>query len=148
MRAGLVQDQKDYRFCGYAAAVAGDPAAQAGLASFSKAGAWKQAAAAYRQRLFVGAGRAGGSGKAMLDREQILRVLAQGGELSPAQLLRLRIRHLTDGVVLGSKGFVNEVFVLHREKFGPKRRDGARPIRGVPLAGLSVLRDLRVNAVS
>jgi hypothetical protein len=38
--------------------------------------------------------------------------------------------------------------VLHRERFGPNRRSGARPIRGVPLGGLMTLRDLRVAAVT
>ena len=148
VRAGMVKDPKDYRFCGYAAALAGNKAAQAGLMSFQPARQWKEAAAEYRKRLFVGAGTAGRSEKVVLEREEILKVLARGGELSPAQVLRLRLRHMTDGVVLGSRGFVNEIFALHREKFGVKRRDGARPIRGVPLSGLSVLRDLRVNAVT
>lgn len=148
VRAGLVSDPKEYRFCGYAEAVVGRKEARAGLMSFQAAQQWKEAAAAYRQRLFVGAGTANRSGKAVLDREAIKRVLAQGGELSPGQVLRLRIRHITDGVVLGSKAFVNEMFALHREKFGPKRSSGARPIRGVPLAGLSVLRDLRVSAIT
>ena len=148
VRAGLVQDPKDYRFCGYAEALVGHRAAQAGLMSFQKDKVWKQAAAEYRKRLFVGAGIAGRSDKAVLDREEIKRVLAQGGELSLAQILRLRVRHMTDGVVLGSKAFVNEIFALHREKFGAKRQTGARPIRGVPLPGLSALRDLRVSAIS
>jgi hypothetical protein len=35
--------------------------------------------------------------------------------------------------------------VRHREKFGARRKDGARPIRGVPLPGLNALRDLQVR---
>ena len=148
VRAGLVEDPKDYRFCGYAQALAGHRGARAGLLSFHQGTDWKKAAAQYRQRLMVGSGTAGRSGKAVLDREQIKRVLEQGGELSRAEILRLRLRHMTDGVVLGSKAFVNEIFALHREKFGAKRQTGARPIRGVPLAGLTALRDLRVSAVT
>jgi REP element-mobilizing transposase RayT len=148
VRAGLTDDPKDYRFCGYAAALAGNKLARAGLMSFQKATEWKQGAAEYRKRLFVGAGVSGGSQKAVLDREKIKRVLEAGGELSQGEILRLRLRHMTDGVVLGSKGFVNEIFALHREKFGPKRQSGARPIRGLPLGGLNSLRDLRVSVVS
>jgi REP element-mobilizing transposase RayT len=148
VRAGLTDDPKDYRFCGYAAALAGNKLARAGLMSFQKATEWKQGAAEYRKRLFVGAGVSGGSQKAVLDREKIKRVLEAGGELSQGEILRLRLRHMTDGVVLGSKGFVNEIFALHREKFGPKRQSGARPIRGVPLGGLNSLRDLRVSVIS
>jgi len=78
----------------------------------------------------------------------IKRLLRQGRELSPEQVLRLRLRHMSDALVLGSKEFVEEVFARHREKFGPRRRSGARPIRGVPLGDLSVLRDLRVDTVT
>jgi REP element-mobilizing transposase RayT len=148
VRAGLTDDPKDYRFCGYAAALAGNKLARAGLMSFQKATEWKEGAAEYRKRLFVGAGVSGGSQKAVLDREKIKRVLEAGGELSQGEILRLRLRHMTDGVVLGSKGFVNEIFALHREKFGPKRQSGARPIRGMPLGGLNSLRDLRVSVIS
>ena len=145
VRAGLTDDPKEYRWCGYAAALAGDRAARAGLLSFQPIKEWKVAAAEYRKRLFVGSGVAGRSGKTVLDREKIKQVLAQGGELSAGQILRLRLRHLTDGVVLGSKAFVNEVFMLHRERFGAKRRSGARRIRAAPLRGLNTLRDLRVR---
>lgn len=148
VRAGLVEDPKDYRFCSYAAAMAGNTSARKGLMSFLDCDSWAAAEQAYRKQLFVRAGVSGRSDKAVMDRAQIKRVLAQGGKITPAQALRLRIRYLTDGVVLGSKEFVNEVFALHREKFGPKRRDGARPLRGLPLPGLAVLRNLQVRAVT
>jgi hypothetical protein len=50
-------------------------------------------------------------------------------------------------VFLGSKGFVDEMWAQHREKFGAKRKSGARLIRGAPIPGITVLRDLKVNAV-
>ncbi len=68
--------------------------------------------------------------------------------MSLGQVLRLRIRHMSDGVALGSRAFVEEVFIEYRERFGAKRRSGARVIRGVPLGGLMALRDLRVRAVT
>jgi len=210
VRAGLVEDPKDYRHCGYAAAVAGDAKARSGLLSLytggsggasqsgaeagggQRAGApgeeagavagprgqdarapflagaqvaagseggreskvkeheWKEVGVEYRRRLFVRGGVSGGSGKAAMSREQIRRVLKRGGELSVGEVLRMRIRHMTDGVVLGSKGFVDAVWLAHRERFGSKRRSGARPIRGggTALAGLRALRDLRVDAIS
>jgi len=111
---------------------------------------WKEVGAEYRRRLFVRGGVSGSSGKAAMSREQIRRVLQKGGELSVGEVLRLRIRHMTDGVVLGSKGFVDQIWLAHRDRFGPKRRSGARPIRGggAPLADLRALRDLRVDAIS
>jgi len=214
VRAGLVEDPKDYRHCGYAAAVAGDAKARSGLLSLYTCGSegvsrggsgagggqaagtageeegagtgtgagargqdarapflagaqvaavsgesgeakvkareWKEVGAEYRRRLFVRGGVSGSSGKVALSREQIRRVLQKGGELSLGEVLRLRIRHLTDGVVLGSKGFVDGVWLAHRARFGPRRRSGARSIRGggKTLAGLSALRDLRVRTLS
>ncbi|MBM3882084.1 MAG: hypothetical protein FJ387_20580 [Verrucomicrobia bacterium] len=111
---------------------------------------WKEVGAEYRRRLFVRGGVSGSSGKVVMSREQIRRVLQKGGELSVGEVLRLRIRHMTDGMVLGSKGFVDEVWLAHRERFGAKRRSGARPIRGggKALAELRALRDLRVAAIS
>ncbi|MFO1459020.1 MAG: transposase [Verrucomicrobiota bacterium] len=147
VRAGLVTDPKEYRFCGYAHALAGNAELHRGLTSCLKSGNWSEAAAEYRMSLFVTAGSSGRSDKEALDRETILAELKRGGELSLGQVLRLRVRHLTDGLVLGSREFVNEVFVQHREKFGPRRQNGARRIRGVPLLDIRVLRDLRVRAV-
>ena len=40
IRAGLVEDPKDYRFCGYAAALAGHALARAGLMSLGEKRAW------------------------------------------------------------------------------------------------------------
>ena len=54
---------------------------------------------------------------------------------------------LSDGVALGTREFVNEVFARHREKFGPRRKDGARPIRALSAFGLTALRNLRVRAL-
>ena len=147
VRAGLVKDPKDYRFCGYAAALNGAATIRAGLLSFLKETSWGKGAAEYRMLLFVTGGSANRSEKVVLDPEVIRAELARGGELALGQVLRLRVRHMTDGVILGSKEFVNEMFVRHRDRFGARRKDGARPIRGVPLPGIRVMRDLRVNAI-
>ena len=65
-----------------------------------------------------------------------------------AAILRCRVRYFTDGAVIGSREFVNEVFVGARERFTAKRKDGARRMRGsgAPAAGvLWSMRDLRVR---
>jgi len=147
VRAGLVSDPKDYPFCGYSAALAGQAEVRRGLMSFLAGRSWNSAAAEYRQNLFTTAGAAGHSDKQALDRDAIRAELARGGHLSPPEILRLRLRHLTAGVAIGSREFVNRVFHSHRSHFGPRRLDGARPIRAVPLPHLNTLRDLRVRAV-
>ncbi|MEX1116724.1 MAG: hypothetical protein WEB53_15870, partial [Akkermansiaceae bacterium] len=69
-------------------------------------------------------------------------------DLGMEAMLRCRVRYFTDGAVIGSKAFVNEVFVGARERFTAKRKDGARRMRGngAPAAGeLWSMRDLRVR---
>ena len=61
-------------------------------------------------------------------------------------MLRCRVRYFTDGVAIGSKAFIENVFRERRDHFGPKRKDGARPIKEAD-SGLCSLRDLRVQAV-
>jgi hypothetical protein len=70
------------------------------------------------------------------------------GEIPFGRMLRCRVRYFTDGVVIGSRDFVNAAFEAARERFGPKRKDGARKLRGSgkPAAGLLwSVRDLRVE---
>ena len=142
VRAGLVEDPKDYRHCGYAEAVAGVAEARSGIAYFHPAGKkWREVAESYRKYLYVGAGRSGQAGKAQLDAAAIRRVLDQGGRLSPGEVLRLKIRHLSEGAVLGSGEYVEEVFERFRERLGSRRKSGAKRIGRYPLGDMKSLRD-------
>jgi REP element-mobilizing transposase RayT len=143
VRAGLVEDPKDYRFCSYHEAVAGEKRARQGIQSFHETGRWKQAAAEYRQYLYVESAESGRSDKKATSREAIRKEVERGGELETGQVLRLKVRYLTDGVALGSKNYVDEIFAEFRDRFGAKRKSGSRKTRGVDLRGLRVLRDLR-----
>jgi putative transposase len=148
VRAGLVTDPKDYPFCGYAEAVAGDEEARAGLLSAVGHESWETGGEEYRQMLFLAAGSAGTSGKVVLDRATILKRLQDGGLISQAEALRLKLRYLICGLALGSKEFVEDIFQRFRGQFGKTRRTGARPLRKLPFQRLRTLRDLRVKAVS
>jgi len=151
VRAGLVQDPKEYRWCGYGEAVAGNELARKGLGSFHRTAAWGEVGRAYREVLLVTSGKAGRSGKGVLEPEAIRRELKRQGELSLGQVLRLRVRYFTDGVVLGTRNYVNEVFVEYRDRFGPRRKSGARKLRGLgelrELEDLTTMRDLQVDVV-
>lgn len=148
VRAGLVMDPKDYRFCGYAEAAAGNPLAQAGLLSALGMESWEKGGPEYRQMLYLAAGTAGAAGKALLSRAAILKVLAEGGEIEPGEALRLRVRHFCDGLVLGFQEYVEGIFQQFRKQFGKTRRTGARKLRGLPFDKLRTLRDLRIQPVS
>ncbi len=52
----------------------------------------------------------------------------------------------SDGLVVGSREFVENVFNENRDKFGPKRRDGARKVSEAE-ASLYSLRRLRLRAL-
>ena len=49
-----------------------------------------------------------------------------------------------DGAVFGGKGYVDDAFRAYRERFGAKRKTGARRLRGVDRP-LYALRDSRLN---
>jgi putative transposase len=70
------------------------------------------------------------------------------GELPFGRMLRCRVRYFTDGAVIGSREFVNAAFASARERFGAKRKDGARSMRGSGSGAKGLLwtaRDLRVG---
>jgi len=128
VRAGLVRDPKEYRFCGYAEAIAGQSAARLGLMSFSDRPSWPETQAAYRQALF-GAGAGARERARVIPVEELQKVLRTGGQLPLAVVLRCRVRYFTDGAVLGGTAFV----ALHLAAYSQrtKRRQGAKP-RSLP----------------
>jgi putative transposase len=74
-------------------------------------------------------------------------VLKEKGKLSTAELVRLRVRYFSDGLVLGSREFVEAAFAANRGQFGPKRSSGARRVAESE-SPLYAIRRLRVNAVT
>ena len=85
-----------------------------------------------------------GMKKAVVDAE--MERLQRSRDVAIGKMLRCRVRYFTDGAVIGSRGFVDEVFRLCRERFGGKRKDGARKWRGSGAAAAGMLwsaRDLK-----
>jgi hypothetical protein len=79
--------------------------------------------------------------------EKVRRVVDEGGRLSKQELLQCRVRYLSDGVVLGTRSFVEEVFAKHRDQFGIKRKSGARAMKYGDWGGLCTMRDLRLQVL-
>ena len=170
VRAGLVADPKDYRWTGYGEATGGSKRARRGLCRVTEAplDSWEEKrgaltpAEAYRCWLF-GEGIELGIGETMkkegpasrpstslkkgFSKERVEAVLKSGGKLSRGDLLRCQVRWFSDGVAIGSKGFVEGIFNRCREHFGPKRRNGARCLRE-DAGGLHALRELRQRTVT
>jgi len=155
LRAGLVDDPKEYRWCGYAAAAAGKQRARSGLktamASWAHGEIGESASIEkYRELLFgVGEQRNPGTNgqrvKRGISRKRVEEVMAKKGKLTHWEMLRCRVRYFCDGAVLGTKDFVNGIFEHERHRFGPKRTTGARAMRHVEAGGLTTLRDLRLK---
>ena len=150
VRAGLVEDPKDYRWCGYAEAVAGDARARkrfvSALGGELPRVSWREVGARYRKILFgIGEQDEGGRG---ISRQEVAEVWRAGGKLSAAQLLRCRGRYLTDGLAIGSAALVEEVFATRRSAFGEARQNGARKLAGGDWGGLCTARALRVDPLS
>jgi len=150
VRAGLVDDPKEYRFCGYAEAVSGRPKAVSGL-KFITAGLYTIATAdalqAYRCMLF-GKGSKPALGASQLDRAQAVRVLEEQGSLPPAVLLRCRIRYFSEGVVLGSNEFVKSHFDSWQRSTGRKHPPKPCCIPAEASQSLTVMKGVRGHAYS
>ena len=156
VRAGLVDDPKQFRFCGYGEACGGAENARRGLmhimAAAGECANWREAARRYRKLLYVsgeaaGIGEDGHATQPGFDPAEVQKVLDVGGELPKAVLLRCRVRYFSDGVVMGSRAYVEDVFLRHRGQFGQKRKTGARPMRGGDWGDLMTVRRLRLTPI-
>jgi REP element-mobilizing transposase RayT len=169
VRAGLVSDPKDYRWSGYAEAVAGRAEAQDGLLWIAKHPSPENAAPAaastssesaapgteldwYREWLYAKGEEVRDEQGVVVRRgfseEEIENVRKTGGRLPIATFLRLRVRYFTDGAVLGTTAFVESVFQAHRKRFSERRRTGSRRLARLDLDNpLRVARALAVRAV-
>ena len=148
VRAGKVRDPKDYRWCGYGAAVAGVAAAREGLARMATLASpalakgtedereWVSGIMAwYRQALYTkGAELTNADGEVVrlgFTEEEIQAVRDAKGHLPLSVYLLQRVRFLSDGAILGSRAFVDDVFRQRRTWFSAKRQDGARRLHGL-----------------
>jgi hypothetical protein len=107
---------------------------------------WRKAQGVYRRLLYV-AGRkreeGPAKGKHGFTDAEIEAVEEREGRLGIPEMLRHRVRYFHDGVAIGSRAFLEEVFRNHRENFGPKRKEGARRMRGADWGELMAMRDVR-----
>ena len=157
VRAGIVKESENYRWCSFAEAVAGKKRAREGLqrvmyerelnstndpSSRRYAVAreraaemllnWRSAAWRYRQILKADQQRGKvGAGTAM----------EETPPLSEAEMLHKKVRYFADGLVIGTKRFLNGLFAVTRDYFGPSRQSGARKFRHVKTT-LCAMRDL------
>ena len=158
VRAGIVEDPKDYRWCGYAEAVAGSRHARRGLCMVmgKPQDSWGNAG----KQGVEGTGEGSGAWYRcwlMLDGQQVEKdqaadvnhvkirkgipkeiaekALAREGKLTAGECLLSRLRYFSEGVAIGSKCFIDALFERHRAEFGERRKIGGKPM-GEDLVGL------------
>ncbi|MEM9481782.1 MAG: transposase [Verrucomicrobiota bacterium] len=154
IRADIVEDPKEYRWCGYGEATSGVRVARFGLKvvgqALSKTYNWHsrnytELLANYRLVLFGHGTQGQIPGKRHkhgFTKAKAVAESARQGQLGRLEFLKQRLRYFTRGAVLGSREFVNEVFESERHRFGPKRKTGARKLREMGETSLHVLRDV------
>jgi hypothetical protein len=172
VRAGMVDDPADYRWSSYGEAIGGGKKgngkkSREGLVRvwFSTDGVgfeaerWPEVSRLYRRMMGIALGKKPGHAPSLRRSQTTATVTKTSEELLASEdnetvlkdlrvtkMLRCRLRYFTDGAVIGSRAFVDEVFKESRERFGPKRKSGARKLRGVGIAAAGMIwsaRDLR-----
>jgi putative transposase len=131
VRAGMVEDPKDYRWCGYAAGLSGVGLAREGirevvrqfLAVYNKHESRVSVMGMYRVILFgkLDKGRPG-----KVTPEEIAMVFEKEGMLPPWTLAKQRVRWLSEGLIIGGRGFVSRQAATWNEKLGFKRTPGSQ----------------------
>jgi putative transposase len=126
IRAGLCTDPKEYRYCGYAEAVA-KPSSPRRSGIRTAMGlvdtvSWNEVASYYRKFLFQTGLQSENDKRAGFDLRTVQRVVEQEeGQLSVTESLRCRIRYFSAGAILGSRAFVEHNFEHWKERFKFKR---------------------------
>ena len=171
IRAAMVQKPEDYKWCSYGEAVRlkNNKQARAGLSRVlgmsqrhtSKAEKSQAMLERYRMMLFSDgeevftdkpeAGEVNQRVRKGFKRKEVKKVLASGGKLTFGETLRCRVRYFSDGMTVGSREFVDDLFKSSRERFSENRKTGARPMRGVgwkkKQSRLYSMRQLRKNSL-
>jgi REP element-mobilizing transposase RayT len=172
VRAAIVKDPADYRWCGYSEAMAGVAKARKGLVRIIGQIAWPRETVAGAQpwghetfpkkvelralviyRAILGAHgrerrRADGSVVKQGLSEKVREKLTTPNERRlAAEVLLRRVQHFSRGVLFGSRAFIDGWFEGHRDymkgRSRTERKRGSRPLGQAALRGLYTLRETK-----
>ncbi len=170
VRAGIVEDPADYRWSGYAEAMAGKERSRRGLVRIIGQMAWPRATAAeakpwgdqafskqietralvfYRAILGgQGAARKGQDGRVMrrgLSETMRMKLTTANERRVRAEVMMRRVAHFTRGMMIGSRAFVDGWFEANRSvvqgRSRTERKRGSRSLGQQAMKGLYSLRD-------
>jgi len=160
VRAGLVEDPADYAWSGYGGALSGGKGAKQAQRGLQRALCDREGSLLnndetrkhylewYRCWIY-GRGQERGmkeDGRPLkpgFDKAVVAKVVEAEGRIPLAEQLTRKVRHFTDGLVLGTGALLTTVFEAQRAYFGPKRKNGPRKIRGGEWGELRAMRDLQ-----
>ena len=141
VRAGIVDDPKDYRWCGYAEAVAGSRHARRGLCMVMREpqDSWNDCGSWYRCWLMLDGEQVEADGMMKINHAKIRKGIPQKkvknalkaeGKLTAGESLLSRLKYLSDGAAIGSESFLDTLFAKYQESFGKGRRLAGKPLGG------------------
>jgi putative transposase len=162
VRAELVEDPAEYEFSGYGEAMSARSGAKFAKQRLREAlcdreGSLLVSAEAkrnylewyrswiYNRGVKRGVKADGQSAKKGFDAAEVAKVVAQEGRIPAAEQLAKRVRHFSDGLVVGTKDLLEDVFRSQRDYFGEKRTTGSRKMRWGAWGSLRAMRDLQVE---
>ncbi|NCD32826.1 MAG: hypothetical protein EOL87_05330 [Spartobacteria bacterium] len=148
VRAGLVDDPKTYRFCGFGEAVCGSKQAQKGIeriaASVGNAAGWNWASQTYFEHILMYDEVRNNCGLLHMDQDLLREKLKIRRKLTRRERLMCRCRYYTHGQIVGGLAFIEAFFKVHPDYFGPRRKQGRRVIRD-GVGDLFAIRDVRMD---
>lgn len=165
VRAGLVEGPADYEWSGYGEAMSEGRGAKHARQRLKEAlcereGSLLSSAEAkrnylewYRSWIYNRGVERGikADGKPLkkgFDAEEVAKVVAAEGRIPAAEQLTRKVRHFSDGLVVGTKDLLEKVFTSRRDYFSEKRKTGARTMRWGEWGSLRAMRDLQVEEKS
>jgi REP element-mobilizing transposase RayT len=169
VRAELIADSKDYLYCSYGAAYAGNRRARMAVVDlvnqFNSSNCppckslprkefntkWIESRKWYREYI-VEAGEEVTDEKGNIIRkgythEQVENEIHKRGRMSFVDSLHSRVRYMTYGVVYGTQEFCSDFMKLFPDKFSKRVRENGIKMRKVGFNGLYTGRDLQVNTI-
>ncbi|NCD32633.1 MAG: hypothetical protein EOL87_04355 [Spartobacteria bacterium] len=133
VRAGMAEDPKSYRFCGFGEAMGGSQVARMGIERIARdvgvVKGWESVSEIYFGHILMYEEVRNNRNLAYMDQESLREKMKGRAKLTQFERLMCRCRYFTHGQVVGSRDFVEDFFVEHPDYFGPKRRRGRKKVR-------------------
>lgn len=128
VRAGIVEDPLQYRWCSFTEAVAGGGAAKAGIVKLASGMnspiPYKDAEKRYREfhiyksKIQSGSRRPMAADKGLCEQGNQLK----GDTLTMGESVGTRVRYFIDGVLVGSREFIEDWYKRNKDKLNTKRK--------------------------